>query len=144
MATIKVTKKNILNAIYELIPDGTEIEVDGVTVTVDDIRAYVDTTIEQMNAKQEKAKVRAAAKKAEGDELTAKVEALLTDEYQTGADILAGIEDPEVTKAKVTARLTQIVKAGRAHKATVKTEDGRKLVAYAAGPDPDAGEAEED
>lgn len=134
MATVKkITKKEVLNAIYEIVKDGDEVVVGDVTVTADDIRDYVDTTIAQLNAKNEKAKVRAAEKRAEGDAFTEKIAAVLTEDYKTGADITAELDDPEVTKAKVTARLTQLVKAGRAHKATVKTEDGRKLVAYAAG-----------
>ena len=39
-------------------------------------------------------------------------------------------EGEEITKAKVTARLTQLVKAEVATKDTVKTEDGRKVTAY--------------
>lgn len=129
-----VTKKNVLNVLYALIDDNFEAQDGEVTVTAEDVRAYIDKTIEQINAKNEKAKERAAEKKAEGDELRAKIAAALTDEYQTGEEITAAIGDPEVTKAKVTARLTQLCKANEAHKTTVKTEDGRKLVAYAAGP----------
>lgn len=132
--TIKVTKKDILNAIATVITEDFEVKVGDVTVTAEDVNDYIEKTIEQINAKNEKAKERAAEKKAEGDELKAKIAEALTDEYQTGEEITAAIADPEVTKAKVIARLTQLCKAGEAHKTTVKTDDGRKLVAYAAGP----------
>ena len=132
--TVKVTKKDVLSAIATIITDDFKVQVGDVTVTAEDVNAYIEKTIDQLNAKNEKAKERAAEKKADGDELRAKIEAILTDEYQTGDQITAAIGDPEVTKAKVTARLTQLCKADKAHKTQVKTEDGRKIVAYAAGP----------
>jgi predicted transcriptional regulator len=55
---------------------------------------------------------------------------LLTDEYQSAEAIAEQIDDPEVTKAKVVARLTQLVKAGVADKEQVKAEDGRKIMNY--------------
>lgn len=132
--TIKVTKKDVLSAIATVITEDFEVKVGDVTVTAEDVNDYIAKTIDQINAKNEKAKARAVEKKAEGDGLRAKIAAVLTDEYQTGEKITAAIADPEVTKAKVSARLTQLCKLGEAHKTTVKTEDGRKLVAYAAGP----------
>ena len=44
--------------------------------------------------------------------------------------IVAQIEDEEITKAKVTARLTALVKCGVATKEDVKDEAGRKVKAY--------------
>ena len=131
----KVTKVQVLNAIAELVAEDAQVQVGDVTVTGADIAAYVEKTIEQLNAKAAKAKEKASEKKAEGDALRDKVEALLTDEYQTIAEITAQVNDPEVTNARVTARLTALVKAGRAHKTQVKTDAGRKINAYAAGPD---------
>lgn len=142
MATeIKKTKKRVLTAIYNFVAEqDVNIDVDGVEITTEDILDYVNTTIEQLNAKGEKAKAKAAEKKAEGDELTKKIEAVITDEYQTVADIVAAVDEEEATRSKITARITQLIKAGKAHKTLVKTEDGRKLVAYAAGPAPEADE----
>lgn len=142
--TNTATKKDVLNAIATVITEDFEVQVGDVTVTAEDVNAYIEKTISQLNAKNEKAKERAAEKKAEGDELRAKIEAILTDEYQTGDQITAAIGDKEVTKAKVTARLTQLCKADKAHKTQVKTEDGRKIVAYAAGPALEADEEVEE
>ena len=143
MATVnekvtKVTKKNVLNVLYTLIEDDFEAKDGDVTVTAEDLRNYIDTTLDQLNAKNEKAKERAAKKRAEGDELLAVVEGLLTDEYQTGDEIAAQITDADVTRPKVTARLTKLIKAGKAHKAEAKTEEGKKVMVYAAGPAPEA------
>ena len=143
MATVnekvtKVTKKNVLNVLYTLIEDDFEAKDGDVTVTAEDLRNYIDTTLDQLNAKNEKAKERAAKKRAEGDELLAVVKGLLTDEYQTGDEIAAQITDADVTRPKVTARLTKLIKAGKAHKAEAKTEEGKKVMVYAAGPAPEA------
>ena len=143
MATVNekvthVTKKNVLNVLYTLIEDNCEAQDGDVTVTAEDLRNYIDTTLDQLSAKNEKAKERAAKKRAEGDELLAVVEGLLTDEYQTGDEIAAQITDEDVTRPKVTARLTKLIKAGKAHKAEAKTEEGKKVMVYAAGPAPEA------
>jgi len=133
MATVKkITKKEVLNAIYEIVKDGDEVVIGDVAVTADDIRDYVDTTIAQLNAKNEKAKERAAEKRAESDELRATIKAVLTDEYQTIADIIAQIDGEDVTPSKVTARLTALIKAGEANKKEVKV-NGKARMAYALG-----------
>lgn len=134
MATVKVTKKDVLSAIATVITEDFNVQVGEVTVTAEDVNDYIAKTIDQLNAKNEKARERAAEKKADGDELRAKIEALLTEDFQTGDEITAALNDPEITKAKVTARLTQLVKANKAFKATVKTEDGRKIMAYSNTP----------
>jgi len=130
MTNTKITKKDVLFAIKNLVENGT---LEG--VSADDVIAYVDTTIAQIDAKAAKAKEKAAEKKAEGDALYDAVAAVLTDEYQTIADILAKVNDPDATTAKVSARLTKLRKADMAHMAKVDV-DGRKLNGYAAGPAP--------
>lgn len=118
MADTKMTKVEILGMIKEACEDN-EVIVE-----------FCDKEIAALGAKAEKAKARAAAKKAEGDELRAIVASVLTTEPMIAEDVLAaitGVED--LTKAKVIARLTQLVKAGDA----VKTEvivDGKKRMAY--------------
>lgn len=135
----KITKLDVLEAIATLIPDEAEVNVDEKTVTATDIRNYIETTIAQINDKAEKAKSRAREKKTAGDELRAAVEAVLTDEYQTIGDITAKVEGEDVTRSKVTARLTQLIRAGAAHKTKIKV-DGKELVAYAVGPEPESEE----
>lgn len=138
----KVTKRDILTAIAALISTDAEVQVGEVIVTGEDVAEYVNKTIEQLDNKAAKAKERAAEKKTEGDELRNAVEAALTDEFQTIDSITAAIDGEDVTKSKVTARLTALVKAGLAHKEQIKLEDGRKVMAYAAGPAADTVDAE--
>ena len=136
MAEVKITKKVVLEAI-KAAAEGMDF---GEVVSAADVIAYANTAIAQLDAKAAKAKERAAEKKADGDALRAVVESAVSDEYQTIDDITAKVVEVEgyedVTKSKVTARLTQLVKSGAIHKVQVKTEDGRKVMAYALGEAP--------
>lgn len=96
----------------------------------DEAAEFIDKQLELIASKAEKARERAAKTKAEGDELREAVKAVLTDEFQTIDDIVAQVAEEGVTKAKVTARLTQLVKAEMAEKDQVKADDGRKVMAY--------------
>ena len=128
----KVTKRDILTAIAALISEESSVQVGEVTVTGTDIADYVSKTIEQLENKATKAKERAAEKRVEGDELRDAVAAVLTDEYQSIDAITAAINIEDVTKSKVTARLTQLVRVGLAKKEQIKVGDGRKVMGYAA------------
>lgn len=143
----KVTKRDILTAIAALISEESSVQVGEITVTGTDIADYVSKTIEQLENKATKAKERAAEKRVEGDELRDAIAGVLTSELQTIDEINSAInassevEDTlktEVTKSKITARLTQLVKMGFAYKEQVKTSDGRKVMAYAIGSKPAA------
>lgn len=134
----KVTKAQVLEALVAYFEDpenAVSIELGDVTVNTEDIVEYANTTIEQLAAKATKAKERAAEKKAEGDALKKAVAEVLTDEYQTLDAIFEQIEGEDITKAKITARLTQLVKTGEAHKTDLKI-DGKVRKGYAAGPAP--------
>lgn len=95
-----------------------------------DLVEFLDKQITAMDAKAEKAKAKNAEKKAAGDELREVVQSVLTDEYQTIDTIVSQIEGEDLTKAKITARLTSLVKNGIAEKTDIKDEEGRKLKAY--------------
>lgn len=79
--------------------------------------------------KAEKAKERAAEKKAAGDELRGVIESLLTTEPQTADDLLAQIDGEDLTRAKVISRVAQLVKLGLASKSQIDV-NGRKAMAY--------------
>lgn len=105
--------------------------VEGATVeNKEELLAFVDKQVEMLDAKADKAKARAAEKRAEGDELRATVKAVLTNEFQGIEDILPQVEGEEITKAKIIARLTQLVKAGEVEKAKAKTEDKKEITVY--------------
>jgi hypothetical protein len=119
----KLTKKDYFGMIREM--------VEGATVeNKEELLAFVDKQVEMLDAKADKAKARAAEKRAEGDELRATVKAVLTNEFQGIEDILPQVEGEEITKAKIIARLTQLVKAGEVEKAKAKTEDKKEITVY--------------
>lgn len=126
MAEVKVTKKDWYAQIRAVVEASDNEQKEG-------ILGFIDHEVELLEAKAAKAAERAASKKADGDKLRNAVQAVLTDELQTIDAITAQIEGEDITKAKVTARLTQLVKAGIATKDMVKTEDSRKVTAYKLG-----------
>ena len=119
----KVTKKEYYVMLKEVVENSN-------SENKDELVEFIEKQITLLDNKAAKAKEKAAEKRAEGDELRALVEATLTDEYQTIADITEQIDNEDVTKAKVTARLTQLVKDGLAVKEEAKTEDGKKVMVY--------------
>lgn len=112
----KMTKREILTAIM----NGTVDEA----VKVE----FCEKEIALLDSKAEKAKARAAAKRAEGDELTEAVASVLTEDFAPIAEIAAMIEGEDVTPAKVAYRLNALVKDGRAEKAelTIPATEGSK------------------
>ena len=131
MADKKVTKKMVLEGIKVAVENGADFG----EVSKEDVMSYVETTIAQLDAKAEKSKERASKKKAEGNAFKDAIAAVLTDEFQTIDDIVAKVDFEDATRAKITARLSQLVKDGAAHKTTVSVGDNKR-VAYAAGPAP--------
>lgn len=134
MADKKITKKMVLEAIKNVAVNGDPDYVDfGADVTADDVVDYVDTTLAQLEKKNEKAKERAAEKKADGDALASVIAGVLTDNLQTVDEIVTAVNAVDgyagITKSKVVARLTQLVKANVARKEQVKI-DTRKIMAY--------------
>lgn len=116
MATEKITNAMIVEEIKELCADKAHIV------------EFCDKYLASAEAKKVKAAERAAAKRAAGDELQALIASLLTTEPQTAEQLLAQIEDEsgELTKQKVVARMTNLVKFGQASKCDVKVEvDGK-------------------
>ena len=122
MADVKMTKAMWFEEIKAVV-EASDVEAKAEMVE------FIDAEMALLAAKAEKAKERAAAKKVEGDELREVVKAVLTDEFQAIDAIVAQIDGEDVTKAKVTARLTQLVKAEMAEKEQVKVGD-RKVMAY--------------
>lgn len=123
MATEKITKK----AYFEMLKD---IVAATDTADKDNLLAFIDTNIAQLDAKAAKAKEKAAEKKVEGDELREKIAACLTIEPKDIATILDEVGDEELTRAKVTARLAQLINLGTATKEVTKTADGKKATVY--------------
>lgn len=124
----KMTKRNVYEALINYANTGV-MSYDGNEVTAEALAAFAENEIALLDKKAAKAKERAATKKAEGDELTAVVRQVMsTEEFEPIADIAARIEGEDVTVAKVTYRLTQLVKNGEAEKQelTIAGGEGQK------------------
>ena len=130
---VKLTKKDFYAAIKEFIVMSEETKVGN--LEAEEVIAFIDKTVEQIENKATKAKEKAAEKKNEGDELFNTVVGALTGELQTidkiTEAVVAATGDEEITKSKVTARLTKAVNAEIARKEQVKSGSGRKVMAYA-------------
>ena len=118
----KVTKKDMFAEIITLARENGRV----------DIEEFCEVQIEQLNRKAEKAKERKAHKAAKGDALKDAIAAVLTEDLQTAADITEKVMDAgeDVSRAKVVARLTKLVKEGIAGKMQVKV-DKKRVMAYA-------------
>ena len=121
MAETKITIAMTLDMIEE-IATGTPNE--------ETILAYCANEKAKLENKRVKAKERADAKRAAGDELQAVVLATLTDVPQTRDEILAQIDGEDLTVGKIQAKLNNLVKFEQASKCTVKTEEGKTKTAY--------------
>lgn len=122
MAEVKITKAEKLQMIKAIV-EASDAEEKVMLVET------IDTILAQDANKAAKAKERAAAKKAEGDALRATVQGILTEEFQSAQAITDAIGDEEVTKAKVIARLKQLVDSGVAVKEEQKIGE-KKCMAY--------------
>lgn len=118
----KITKAEYFGMIKDVVA-GSDAE------NAQELMDFIDRQVKLIASKAEKAKERAAKQKAKGDELREAVQAVLTGELQVIDEIVAQVDFEDVTKAKVTARLTQLVNAGIAVKEQQKV-DSRKVMAY--------------
>lgn len=125
MAEKKITKKEMYNGLIATLTENFGDEVQ-------EYVEFLQGEIAALDARAEKEKARRAAKKAEGDDLKDAVAEAIEAEPKTAEAIAEELIDafPELTKAKVTYRASQLVKDGAIFKVQVKTEDGRKVVAY--------------
>lgn len=118
----KITKAEYFGMIKDVVA-GSDVE------NAQELMDFIDRQVKLIASKAEKAKERAAKQKAKGDKLREAVQAVLTGELQVIDEIVAQVDFKDVTKAKVTARLTQLVNAGIAVKEQQKV-DSRKVMAY--------------
>lgn len=114
----KITERDILRMIAE--------EMNENDVVVD----WCEKKLAALDKKSEKARERAAAKRAEGDKLMDTVQNILTSEWQSLNDIVAQVDSDEViSNSKITYRLGQLVKNGIAEKTdAVFKNDANKSV----------------
>ena len=127
---VKVSKRDYLTAIIEAMRTG-EIKYDP-----NDVITFCEHDIELLDKKTAKAKERAAAKRAEGDELTEQIyDVLSSDEFMTIPEIVKALGDEDVSAQKASYRLRTLMSENRAEKTEVSVPgvDGGKAskkVAY--------------
>lgn len=123
MADVKITKKEHFETLRALVVGLDDNQYDNLV-------EFIDNEIALLDKRSTKAKEKAAEKKAEGDELRKAILNVLSNEVQTVDQIVAQVPGEEVSKQKVVARLTQLVKSGEAMKDTIKV-DKKKVSVYA-------------
>lgn len=119
----KKTKKVYFEELRDLVEDNATNEGQ-----YEELIAFIDNEIELLEKRKASAAARAEKKKAEGDALQDRIYGLLDEEHLITVDeILEELGDEEVTRNKVTARLTKLIKAGKVEKEAVKVEGNRRM-----------------
>lgn len=129
-----MTKRDFYTEMIKYLERGQEVEVSNLynESFYDEMIGMCNKEIEAIDKKNEKSK-EAAKRRSESDALLGVVRSVLTDEYQTIADVSAQIEGEDVSVAKITYRLTTLVREGVAEKASVEVEtpEGKKRTVMA-------------
>lgn len=128
----KLTKKNIYDALINFANSGAmecTIGEEKHTITSEELFNFATNEKAQLEKKNVAARKR-AADKAAADELLNAVASVLTDEFQTIAEVTDCIDGADVTTAKIQYRLNSLVKAGEAEKQEIKVAgaDGKKRI----------------
>ena len=120
--TVKKTKAMYFAELRTIV-EGAEVE------NQDALLEFIDKQVEALEKRKVAAAERAEKKKAESDALTDAIYAEIGEEPITVDEIVVALDDEEVTRNKVTARLGKLFKAGLIEKEMVKV-DGNKRMAY--------------
>lgn len=125
----KMTKAMYFEVIRGLIEGLSDVAFpDG--IKADDVLDFIDKQVALLNKRASLSKERAA-----NDELIELIYTIISeaDNFITADEIVEIVEkagNEEITKNKVIARVSKLVKAGRVVKEQVKFEDGKKRMAY--------------
>lgn len=141
----KMTKAMYFEVIRGIV-EGLGAEAFPEGVDANDVLDFIDRQVELLDKRAAASKERAAKKRAASDELTELIYTMIfeAEDFITADEIVEKIGDEEVTKNKVTARVSKLVKAGRVAKEQVKLEDGKKRMAYRIAEEGEDVEAEAD
>ena len=141
----KMTKAMYFEVIRGIV-EGLGAEAFPEGVSADDVLDFIDRQVALLDKRAAASKERAAKKRAASDELTELIYTMIfeAEDFITADEIVEKIDDEEVTKNKVTARVSKLVKAGRVAKEQVKLEDGKKRMAYRVAEEGEDAEAEAD
>lgn len=112
-----MTKREVFEAVIAGAQAGTVV-VEG--METDEVVAFFENELTNLDKRAERSRAAASKRREAGDALMETVKAVLTEEFQTIADIVAQIEGEEITASKVTYRLNALAKNGYAEKADVQ------------------------
>ena len=121
----KITKFDMFTDLKAIVAASVEIDEE-LKLAYEEM---LDKELASLEKRKESAQKRAAAKKEESDALTDEILAVIknaTDVILVD-DIVEALDNEEVTRQKVTARLGKLVNAGAVTKETVKVEGARKM-----------------
>ena len=122
----KITKFDMFTDLKAIVAASVEIDEE-LKITYEEM---LDKELASLEKRKESAQKRAAAKKEESDALTNEILTVIknaTDDVILVDDIVEALDNEEVTRQKVTARLGKLVNAGAITKETVKVEGARKM-----------------
>lgn len=124
--SIKMTKAMYFAKLREMVEENWTEDKDK-----DELLGFIDNELAILEKRKAAASERAAKKRAESDALTDKIYEALGDEPMTIDEILEAVAegDESITRNKVTARLSKLVKAEKVAKESIKI-DGNKRMAY--------------
>ena len=124
----KITKRDNYKTLTQILLGEIKLE----ELPGDEIQRLVDfleMETGHLIKKAKKERERAAKKRAEGDELKAKVAALIGNDWITPDAILEQIDTADATRNKVIARVALLVKEGVVEKEVHKIDE-RRVVVY--------------
>lgn len=121
----KITKAEMFNSLKELV--STSMEIDEETKIA--YNEFIDKELASLEKRKESAQKRAAANKEASDALTEEILAVVKNSNETlfVDDIVNALDNAEVTRNKVTARLGKLVNSGAVAKEVIKVEGSRKM-----------------
>ena len=104
------------------------MDAEGITDEFkDELVDFIDKQVEAIEKRKVAAAARAEKKKAEVDALTDEIFALMTEEFMTADEIVDALDNEDVTRNKVTARLAKLIKEDKVVKETIKIDKKRKM-----------------
>lgn len=124
----KKTKAMYFAELRELVMDTVEDQA-----RQDELLDFIDKQTEMLEKRKIAAAERAVKKRAESDALTEAIFAQIGDELITVDEIVIALNDENVTRNKVTARLGKLFKAGMIEKEMVKVGDAKRMAYRVAG-----------
>lgn len=121
----KITKFDMFTDLKAIVAASVEIDEE-LKIAYEEM---LDKELASLEKRKESAQKRAAAKKEESDALTDEILAVVKNAADVILvdDIVEALDNEEVTRQKVTARLGKLVNAGAITKETVKVEGARKM-----------------